>query len=145
MKKPILTCAFVALIAGLVFGQDLARNTKHDEKKPAAPIAKTIDAPDDIKAWQAVQSPIDENQAILNQLIQAARQAKPKDTATKAALWSDLEAAFLRGQRDGALYDDFETKMAQKYDCAGCVVRIAPDKKTLVIRPKTATELAATN
>lgn len=137
----LILCLCAPLLA-----QDLA--VKKDDKpkeKPAAPIAKTIDNADDVKAWQAVQQPIDENQAMLNQLILTARQAKPKDTATKASLWADLETAFLRGVRDGAAYDEFEAKMAQKYDCTGCVVRVAPDKKTLVIRPKTAAEAAATN
>lgn len=143
MKRIILAIAVILCFGALAIGQELPKKTTKPEEKSQG--AKTIDDAEDIKAWQAVQQPIDENQQIVNQLIMTARAAKPKDTPTKASLWADLETAFLRGQRDGAAYDDYEAKMSQKYACEGCVVRLAPDRKTLVIRPKTAAELAASN
>ncbi len=51
---------------------------------------------------------------------------------------SDLETAFLRNQRDGAAYEAFLAKMQSKYACSGCQITVAPDGKTLVIKPKSA-------
>ena len=137
MKKAflimMLTCPFI-------LGQDLAKNggKKAEDKKPVAPAAKTIDDAEDVKAWQAVQQPLLDNQAALNKLVETAQLAAPKDVATKAQLWSDLETAFLRNQRDGAAYEAFLAKMQSKYACSGCQITVAPDGKTLVIKPKSA-------
>lgn len=137
MKKALL---IMMLICPFILGQDLAKNDnkKAEDKKPVAPAAKTIDDTDDVKAWQAVQQPLLDNQTALNKLVETAQLAAPKDAATKAQLWSDLETAFLRNQRDGAAYEAFLAKMQSKYACSGCQITVAPDGKTLVIKPKSA-------
>ena len=137
MKKALL---IMMLACPFILGQDLAKSDgkKAEDKKPAAPVAKTIDDAEDVKAWQAVQQPLNDNQAALNKLVETAQIAAPKDAATKAQLWSDLETAFLRNQRDGAAYEAFLSKMQTKYSCPSCVIAVAPDGKTLVIKPKSA-------
>lgn len=98
MKKALL---IMMLICPFILGQDLAKNSpKAEEKKPTAPVASTINDAEDVKAWQAVQQPLLDNQAALNKLVETAQIAAPKDVATKAQLWSDLETAFLRNQRE---------------------------------------------
>lgn len=137
MKKAFLV---LLLVCPFILGQDLAKNDskKTEDKKPAAPVASTISDAEDVKAWQTVQQPLLDNQAALNKLVETAQLAAPKDAATKAQLWSDLETAFLRNQRDSAAYEAFLAKMQNKYACSGCVIAVAPDSKTLVIKPKSA-------
>ena len=137
MKRALL---IMMLACPFISGQDLAKNDgkKAEDKKPAAPVASAINDAEDVKAWQAVQQPLDKNQAALNKLVETAQLADPKDPATKAQLWSDLETAFLRNQRDGAAYEAFLAKMQNKYACPSCVIVVAPDGKTLVIKPKSA-------
>lgn len=139
--KRLLTIISVLLVASiLAFGQDLASNNekKAAEKKIAAPVASPITDEAEIKEWNALQSARRENQAVLDQLVYTARLAKYKTADTKAQLWGDLETAFLRGQRDDEADAAFLVKMQEKYACPKCVIDVAPDQKTLVIKPKPA-------
>ena len=136
MQLTLITIVLIILsLPFLAFGQTDQTDQKK-LKKQERPLAKTIDAPEDLKLHNEVQSLIDQMNNELSQLTEIARAATTKTMAEKADLWSKLEACFLRLTIYAGNYNKFVELMGEKYNCKGCEVKVAPDKKTLVIMPK---------
>ncbi len=100
--------------------------------KPDASILTTEEA----NNWVKLQNQIGVSKDQLEKLIATANLAEPKTKDEKANLWADFETVMLRSKIEADSLTALETKLKDKYKCEGCEIKIAPDQKSVVIKPK---------